>query len=162
MIVYGKSYDGSHFQSANLNMKTIDFNALLVQGDVPLTTLDDQATYLRVIKTGISGAIVQPAIGVLGERELFTRLLNTDKSNLSRFYNHKRLSVTISEGILDTLRVFKLAFEVYEGDVETALEWLHTSIPALSNEIPINLLDTFEGRRVVKDCLMVMEYGDFT
>jgi putative toxin-antitoxin system antitoxin component (TIGR02293 family) len=143
-------------------MKTIDFNCLLKKAKLPLTTLEDEATYIQAVREGISGAIVQPAILELGERELFSRLLNTNISNLSRFYRQKTLSATISEAILDTLRVFKLALEVYEGDAETALLWLHTNIPALSNEIPINLLDTFEGRRMVKDCLMVMEYGDFT
>lgn len=143
-------------------MKTIDFECLLEKAKLPATTLEDEATYIKAIRAGIPGAIVQPAILELGERELFSRLLNTDVSNLSRFYRQEKLSRPIGEGILDTLRVFKLALSVYENDAEMALEWLHTKIPALSGEIPIDLLDTFEGRRMVKDCLLVMEYGDFT
>lgn len=143
-------------------MKTIDLESLLEKAKLPSTTLEDEATYIKAIRTGISGAIVQPAILELGERELFSRLLNTDVSNLSRFYRQEKLSRPLGEAILDTLRVFKLALSVYENDAEMALEWLHTKIPALSGEIPINLLDTFEGRRMVKDCLLVMEYGDFT
>lgn len=58
--------------------------------------------------------------------------------------------------------MFKLAFQVYDQDTKTALKWFNTQIPTLSGQVPIDLLDTFKGRELVKDCLMVMEYGDFT
>ena len=143
-------------------MQTIDLNSLLTEAHLPEGILEEDGTFITASRAGIPGSILKPTIKTLGVRDLFISLLNTDSSNLSKFYRQKKLSPTVSEAILDTLRVFKLAFKVYDGDTKKALKWLHTKIPALSGQIPMDLLDTFQGRILVKDCLMVMEYGDFS
>jgi putative toxin-antitoxin system antitoxin component (TIGR02293 family) len=143
-------------------MKTINLESILTESLIPPEVLEEDGAFIQASRLGISGTILQPTIKVLGVRDLIISLLNTDKTNLSKFYHQEHLSPTVSEAILDTLKVFKLAFSVYDQDTKTALKWFNTQIPALSGQVPIDLLDTFKGRELVKDCLMVMEYGDFT
>lgn len=135
--------------------------SLLENANLSPDLLEDRRVYIQTVRQGISGAIVQQAVKTLGERELFIRLLNTNSANLSRFYHQKSLSTAASEGILDTLRVFQEAVEVFE-DVDKAKEWLHTKIPALAGEYPIALCDTFEGRKLVRESLKSIEYGEFS
>jgi putative toxin-antitoxin system antitoxin component (TIGR02293 family) len=125
------------------------------------TLLENRTAYIQAIRRGISGEIVKQAVQVLQERELFIHLLNTNSANLSRFYRQKQLTKMQSEGILDTLRVFQKAITVFENE-KLAKEWLHTSIPALAGEYPINLCDTFEGRKLVCEALQAIEYGEFS
>ncbi len=143
-------------------MKTIDLKSLLTESQISPKVLEEDGTFIQASRLGISGKILQPTIKVLGIRDLIISLLNTDKTNLSKFYHQEHLSPTVSEAILDTLKIFELAFQVYDRDATTALKWLNTKIPALSGQVPIDLLDTFKGRELVRDCLMVMQYGDFT
>lgn len=143
-------------------MKTINLETILTESLISPKVLEEDGAFIQASRLGISGKILQPTIKVLGVRDLIISLLNTDKTNLSKFYHQEHLSPTVSEAILDTLKVFKLAFKVYDQDAKTALKWFNTQIPALSGQVPIDLLDTFKGRELVKDCLMVMEYGDFS
>ena len=139
----------------------MNISLLLKDADLPPNLLEDRAEYIQAVRKGISGTIVKQAIQLLGERDLFVRLLSTNSANLSRFYHQKVLSKIASEGILDTLRVFQDAISVFE-DADIAKEWLHTRIPALAGEYPIELCDTFEGRKLVRETLRAIEYGEFT
>jgi putative toxin-antitoxin system antitoxin component (TIGR02293 family) len=134
---------------------------LLEGANLSPTLLEDRTAYIQAIRRGISGEIVKQAVQVLEERELFIHLLNTNSANLSRFYHQKLLTKMQSEGILDTLRVFQDAITVFENE-QLAKEWLHTRIPALAGEYPINLCDTFEGRKLVRETLRAIEYGEFS
>lgn len=143
-------------------MSAIKLEKLLSEAKLPEDIFEVEGTYIQAVREGISGSILKPTINALDLRELFVLLLNTDKSNLNKFYKYEHLSSQVSEAILDTLSVYKLAFRVYRGNDTKVFKWLKTKIPALSNQVPMDLLDTFRGRKLVKDCLMVMEDGDFT
>jgi putative toxin-antitoxin system antitoxin component (TIGR02293 family) len=141
--------------------KSMKIPELLEGANLSPTLLEDRTAYIQAIRRGISGEIVKQAVQVLEERELFIHLLNTNSANLSRFYRQKQLTKMQSEGILDTLRVFQNAITVFENE-QLAKEWLHTRIPALAGEYPINLCDTFEGRKLVREALRAIEYGEFS
>lgn len=135
--------------------------SLLENSELSPTILSDRGEYLKALRQGVSGAIIKEAINELGERDLFISLLETTSANLNRFYHKKKLPRSAAEGVLDTLRVIQDAVSVF-GDMAIAHEWLHTSIPALAGEVPINLCDTFEGRKIVKESLKAIEYGEFS
>ncbi len=137
-------------------------NVPLILQDVNLspTLLENRREYIQTVRDGIPGTIVKKAIAILGERELFVRLLNTTSGNLHRLYRSSSLSKAHTEGILDTLKVFALAVNVF-GEEDLAKEWLHSSLPVLGGEAPINLCDTFEGRKLVRESLTAIEYGEF-
>ena len=47
--------------------------------------------------------------------------------------------------------VFKKALSVFKDDMDKALSWLNSPCPALADEIPIHLLDTVNGLKLVMD-----------
>ena len=134
--------------------------ALLVSLGINENQLDDPVAYINAVRTGLSGELVKRAVKIFDNRELFVRILGTTSSNLSRFYRLKKMTPAASEEMLDTIRLFKQTVELF-GDVESAKEWLNTSVPALKGEKPISLLDTYEGRRWVLQVLRKIEYGEF-
>lgn len=135
--------------------------ALLQDIDISPAVLSDRGAFIRAVRQGIPGTVVRQAVQVVGDRELFVRLLDTTSANLSRFYRKKTLTRADSEDVLDTLRVFREAVTVFE-DEGIAREWLHARVPALAGERPIDLFDTSEGRSLVRESLRAIEYGEFS
>ena len=138
-------------------------HSMAIEGvDISTTIFTDQATYIKTVRAGIPGTVVKQAVRALGgNRELFIRLLNTTSANLSRYYRKKFLNRNDTEEILDTLRVYLQALQIF-GDEQRAQEWLNSSVPALAGERPLNLFDTFEGRNLVRATLRKLEYGEFS
>jgi len=120
----------------------------------------DKAALLKIVSQGIDGAIVREMVrSQPNYRNILVSALGTTSSNLSRLYN-KQLNKQQSEEIVDFLKVQQQALIVFEQQ-DIANEWLATKIPALGNEIPNNLLDTFIGRSLVSDALDAIRYGEF-
>lgn len=128
---------------------------------IPTSVLSNRAEYIGAVRAGISGDVVKKAIEIIGSRELFVRLLNTTSANLGRYYRKKTLSRIDTEEVLDTIRVFAEAMQIW-GNAEAAKNWLNTPVPALAGEEPLNLFDTFEGRDWVRQVLRKIEHGEFT
>lgn len=128
---------------------------------IPPDALDDEMAFIRTVRSGIPGHVVKEAIELLGNRELFVKLLHTSSANLNRYYRRKALDAVDSEEVLDTLRVYFEACRIW-GDHDTAREWLHSPVPALVGERPVDLFDTFEGRQWVRQVLRKIEHGEFS
>lgn len=128
---------------------------------LPEGVFHDPVAYIRQVHEGISGEVVREAIDAFGDRELFVRLLETTPGNLHRYYKRAALGRTESEEVLDTLSVLRYATQVFE-DIDIAREWMHCEVPALSGSRPVDLLDTFIGRKLVREVLGKIEYGDFS
>lgn len=129
--------------------------------DVPKAVFTDRYTFIETVRKGISGSIVRQAIEAMNNKEVFIKILNPDSSNIRHFYRRKHLGKTDSEAVLDTLRMYCEAIELFEEDA-IAQEWLETPSPVFSGKAPAELLDTFEGRSIVRDTLAKIEHGEFT
>ena len=127
---------------------------------VSAAALVDPSAYIETVRTGLSGEVVKQTVDVIGYRDLVVRLVGTTSANLHRIYRRKALGQAQSEALLDTLRVFGHAESAFAGLVP-AREWLETALPALGGQRPIDLCDTFEGRRLVRDAIRRIEYGEF-
>lgn len=140
----------------------VDFRDHALQGvDIPAAVFTDQYAFIDTVRTGISGSIVRQAIEAMNNREIFIKLLDTDSSKVHRFYRRKRLGKTDSEAVLDTLRLYCQEVALFR-DAKIAQEWLKTPLPAHSGKAPAELLDTFEGRFLVRDTLTRIDQGEFT
>ena len=128
--------------------------------DVSAAAFVDRPAFIEAVRTGLRGEVVKQTLDVVGYRDLIVRLLGTTSANLHRVYRRKTLGQAQSEALLDTLRVFDHAERTFAGLVR-AREWLETALPALGGERPIDLCDTFEGRRLVRDSIRRIEYGEF-
>ena len=127
---------------------------------IPSAAFVDQAVYIRTVRAGLSGEVVKQAIDAIGHRDFFVRLLGTTSGHLNRLYGRKSLGPARTEGLLDTLRIFAAAAAAF-GGLERAQDWLGTALPALGGDRPIDLCDTFEGRRLVREIIRKIEYGEF-
>lgn len=144
-----------------MNQMSHQTGACHIEGiDIPATVFSDRAALIQAARRGLPGGVVKQAVGILGHREVFVRLLETTGGNLNRYYRRKTLSPSQSEGILDMLCVFAKAIAVF-GDIDKAREWLKTAIPALGGHSPLELCDTFTGRALVQAALRKIEFGEF-
>lgn len=121
----------------------------------------NRASFIRAVRGGLRGEVARDAVATLGRRELFAKVLHSSPANLSRCYRRESLTPAQSEGLLDTLRLFDCAGRVF-GTFGKVQAWLDTEVPALGNLRPAELLDTFEGRAMVKEALEKIEYGGFS
>jgi len=130
--------------------------------NIPPTIFSDHRLFIETVRSGVPGEVVKQAIDALGgDRQLFIRLLDTTSANLSRFYRKKTLDRADTEALLDTLRLYQHAVQVF-GSEQRARLWLTSELAALSGEQPWALMDTFEGRRLVQSVLRKIEYGEFS
>ena len=132
-----------------------------VFGAIPAEVFANRKSFIETSRKGIPGQWVKGVIEVTGLREMFLSLLGVSSGNLSRVYRRKALPKETSEEVLDAVRLLQLAVDVWESH-ELAIQWLDSSVPALGGERPINLFDTFEGRRWVAQVLSKIEHGDFS
>ena len=128
--------------------------------DVEAAAFVDPSAFLEAVRAGLPGEIVKQTVAVVGYRGLVLRLVGTTSANLHRVYRRKTLAQAQSEALLDALRVFARAERAFAGLVG-AREWLETALPALGGQRPIDLCDTFEGRRLVQDAIRRIEHGEF-
>ena len=128
--------------------------------DISEVLFGDPAAFIQATRQGLPGEIVKQIVDAVGCRDLFVRIMGTTAGNLNRFYRRKALTGAQTEGLLDTLRVFSTAIAVF-GDLDIAKEWMHSIVPALGSQAPIDLCDTFKGRDLVQAALRKIEYGEF-
>lgn len=116
---------------------------------------------ILTIRNGLPGDLVKEVVsGKPVIRKMFIQGLHIDQSNASRLYRRKRLDKHQSEVIIDVLRIYDRACQVFE-DERLADDWLQADVPALRGR-PIDLMDTAEGRSWVLDTLERIETGDFS
>ena len=128
---------------------------------IPNDVFDDQTSYIRTVREGVSGSTLKRVIVRFGHRDAFVDALGTTSSNFSRLYTRKHLEKNQSESVLEFIRIFKKAEEVF-GDAENAKLWLGSDITVLGGEKPLALFDTFEGRKLVLQVLRKIEFGEFS
>jgi len=135
-------------------------NAAIEGIDIPASALNNRTAYIETARKGVSGRVIGQAVRVLGHRETFAGLMGTTVGNLNRFYRRSTLAPAQSEALLDMLRVVSRALAAF-GDLDRAQQWFDSASPALGGERPIDLCDTFEGRRAVDGIVCKIQYGEF-
>lgn len=136
-------------------------NEIILSLGVKPEWLTDSPTFINAAREGIPGGVVKRIVKAFDNRDLVVRVLDVSSANLSRIYRVKHMTRLNSEEVLDLLRVYRQAIEVF-GDKEVAVDWTKTPIPSLSGERPEDLFDTFEGRKWVSEVLKKIEYGEFS
>lgn len=128
---------------------------------LPADVFDNQVRFIQVAREGIAGKVLRAVVQSYGFRDLFVRNFDVSSANFSRVYKLKTLQESQSERVLDLLQVLIRARTVL-GSGENAKEWMLTPVAALGGEKPVDLCDTFKGRRLVLSVLRKIETGDFS
>lgn len=122
---------------------------------------NNPARFIATLQQGVSGKVLRRALDQFDEQSLFERAMSTDTSGLKEYCSDTSLDCQSSEILLDTIRVLDRICQVWESD-ELAKQWLHSSLPVLGGAKPIDLFDTYEGRRWVKNLVEKIEVGEFS
>lgn len=118
--------------------------------------------FIDSIREGLDGRAAKELTEDAGlTRAINAKIFRTDESNVARIFRRRALSSEQSEALLDTIKLIAYAIRVF-GDKAIALDWLSTPVPALNGNKPYELIDTFEGRAMIKNVLTYIEFGEFT
>lgn len=123
----------------------------------PHTSLD----WVSVVRKGISSHAVDCLIRRINvSQSEFSTFLDIPERTLVRRKSGGSLSSEETEKLVRMAHVVERASEVFEG-MEEALDWLKSPNAAMSGVIPMSLLDTEIGAKVVMDTLGRIEHGVF-
>lgn len=99
--------------------------------------------------------------GILSRDEV-TRLILPRRTLAHRKRRGEHLSPDESDRLARVLHLHRIALETFDGETETVSRWLRTPNRALSGEIPLDLIVTSTGARLVEDALLRLAHGVFT
>ncbi|NIS83429.1 MAG: DUF2384 domain-containing protein [Anaerolineales bacterium] len=89
-------------------------------------------------------------------------LLQIPRRTLTRRKQLGRFAPDESERLLRLTRVLDSSIELFEGDRETAVQWLRSPSRALSGETPLEMSKTEVGAREVETLIGRLERGVFS
>jgi putative toxin-antitoxin system antitoxin component (TIGR02293 family) len=125
------------------------------QTNEPLTIIE----YLRngLPKAGIDNFLDKTSIS----RNQLSHILHISNRQLNRYEADDRLSPEQSNFLYELTRIYTRAIEIL-GDKATAEHWLKRNQLALGDKVPLAILDTSEGMRLVDHLLSQIEYGFYS
>lgn len=94
--------------------------------------------------------------------EQLLELLDIPRRTLLRRKNEGRFSPNESDRLLRVARLFGKTLELFEGDRESAVDWLSTAQTAIGGAIPFELARSEMGAREVEAVLGRLEHGVFS
>lgn len=96
------------------------------------------------------------------ERKTLAKVVGISDRTLSRrMASESRLSMEESDRMLRLARVFAMTEDTL-GSAEKAARWLQKPNLALGGDVPLELLDTDTGTRMVETILNRIEYGIYS
>jgi len=114
---------------------------------------------ITIIREGVYPELID---GFLNEqsfvvKDVLRRLRITTSTYFAKKKEHKRLDSISTEKFLRLFSILQTAEEIL-GHQE-AKNWLYKKIPSLNEQIPMDLLDTDVGHRLVEQALLQIKYG---
>jgi putative toxin-antitoxin system antitoxin component (TIGR02293 family) len=94
--------------------------------------------------------------------ERIVQVVNISKRTLTRRRATGRLRPDESDRLLRLVRVFDLAVDLFEGDVDASRQWLEGSQSGLRGAIPLEFASTDVGACEVEKLIGRLEHGVFT
>ncbi len=123
--------------------------------------LSNPVTFVQWVRRGIPGDWLASLVGETGLEHEIAIALGMTSSQLRAACQADALDARTSENVLDLARLLSYCVSVWESH-DQAVEWLSHPVHALADQIPMSLLDTFEGRRWLTEVLYKLEQGDFS
>lgn len=108
-------------------------------------------------KSGVDAFLAQTNV----DSEQLSKVLHISSRQLKRYSAEQKLPIEQSNFLYELTRIYTRAVDIL-GDKSTAEHWLGREQIALSNQTPLQLLDTTEGVRYVDDLLTQIEHGFYS
>lgn len=121
--------------------------------------LKDPKNEIMMVRKGMYAEDIEPFLTEKQflVKDVLERLAIPASTYFAKKKNHSLLDASVTEKLIRLFLIFKLASSILGQ--EEAKKWLYREIPSLGNEIPMNMLDTDAGRRLVEQALLQIKYG---
>ena len=115
---------------------------------------------LRIVEGQLPPAVIKRLVTLGLERGEIDAVIIPQRTLQHRRSRREKLTVEESDRVLRVIRVLSLAESVY-GSRERALGWLRKPHPRLDGRVPLSLLKTDTGSRIVEELLVQIDEGMF-
>jgi putative toxin-antitoxin system antitoxin component (TIGR02293 family) len=124
----------------------------------------DVATTVACVRAGLPVREFDALRALLGlSVEELARRVNISVATLSRRRRSgKALDCSHSDRIIRFARLYRLAFDLYDGNQEASRSWLTKPARALDGQTPLNFADTEAGAHEVENLIGRLEHGVYT
>lgn len=124
-----------------------------------INNLKNPKKEMALIRNGLKINLVESFLDEqeLAVKDVLERLAIPASTYFARKKRHQALDAYSSEKFIRLISVMVKASKIL-GKSE-AKNWLYKKIPSLGNEIPLNLLDTEVGHRLVVQTLLQIQHG---
>ena len=119
-----------------------------------------EAEILRIVERRLAPAVIKRLISLGLERGEIDAVIIPQRTLQHRRSRREKLTVDESDRVLRAIRVLSLAEAIY-GSRERALAWLRKPNPRLDDRVPLSLLKTDTGSRIVEELLVQIDEGIF-
>jgi putative toxin-antitoxin system antitoxin component (TIGR02293 family) len=119
-----------------------------------------EAEILRIVERRLTPSVIKRLISLGLERGEIDAVIIPQRTLQHRRSRREKLTVDESDRVLRAIRVLSLAEAIY-GSRERALAWLRKPNPRLDDRVPLSLLKTDTGSRMVEELLVQIDEGMF-
>ena len=127
-----------------------------------ISTLKDPKKEIILVRSGLKTTVIESFLDQQGLaiKDVLLRLSIPSSTYFTKKKAHKTLDAYSSEKFIRLISVMEMASKIL-GKSE-AKNWIYRKIPSLGNEVPLNLLDTEAGHRLVTQALLQIKYGMYS
>lgn len=132
-----------------------------MEGKKDFSTITNFGDFISVIRKGMSKKALDRLMEVTGitSKEMAFIIRLSDRT-LRRYKSQTLLNPEQSEKIVELARLYSRGEQVF-GNIESFKEWMNSTVMALGNKKPKELLDTSLGIDILMDELGKIEHGIF-
>ncbi len=119
----------------------------------------DPIKEIEIVRKGIHPDLIENFLNEQSfmVKDVLSRLKITTSTYFAKKKEHRLLDSSSTEKFLRLFSVVQRAQEVLGN--EESKHWLYRKIPSLGDQIPMDLLDTEAGHRLVEQALLQIKYG---
>ena len=119
----------------------------------------DPIKEIEIIRKGINPELIEDFLNnqSLVVKDVLSRLKITSSTYFAKKKEHKLLDSNSTEKFFRLISVVQSAQEILGA--QEVKNWLYRKIPSLGEQVPMDLLDTEIGHRLVADLLSQIKYG---
>jgi putative toxin-antitoxin system antitoxin component (TIGR02293 family) len=115
---------------------------------------------LRIVEGRLAPSVIK-RLNALGlERSEIDTIVIPSRTLQHRRSRREKLTIEESDRVLRVIRALSLTESIY-GSRKRALDWLRKPHPRLDGRIPLSLLKTDAGSRIVEELLVQIDDGMF-
>ncbi len=119
----------------------------------------DPIKEIEIIREGINPVLIDKFLNDQSfvVKDVLSRLKITTSTYFAKKKEHKLLDSGTTEKFLRLISIVQNAQEILGS--QEAKHWLYQKIPSLGDQVPMDLLDTEAGHRLVEQALLQIKYG---